>query len=57
MNYFTPDQIAELLQVSSDKTYQLIRSGRLGHYRIGRQYRISEKHLNKFLESTETSRR
>lgn len=38
--WYTVQQLAELLQLSLTKTYELVRSGRIRAAKIGGQYRI-----------------
>ena len=40
MQYFTVEELAALLKVSSSTVYALVRSGRVRSIRIGAQYRI-----------------
>jgi excisionase family DNA binding protein len=48
--YFTPEQIAEALQVSVDTILRLIRDKKLRATRVGSQWRISESALEEHLE-------
>ncbi len=42
-------ELAEVLRVSRPVVYEAVRSGKLPAARIGRQWRITESALNKFL--------
>ena len=50
---YTPDEIAEILSISRRTVYNYIHSSKLKATKIGRGWRISEKHLNDFLEAGE----
>ena len=54
MKMLTPYEIAEILQVSYDTVLSLIRQGELPHVKIGRQYRVSEKALNDYINKATT---
>ena len=46
----TPKEIAKILKISMDKTYELIQSPVFPKIKIGRQYRISEEEFNKWIK-------
>ena len=46
----TPKEIAKILKISIDKTYELIQSPGFPKIKIGRQYRISEEEFNKWIK-------
>ena len=46
----TPKEIAKILKISMDKTYELIQSPGFPKIKIGRQYRISEEEFNKWIK-------
>lgn len=48
---FTPHQLAEYLQINYRKVLDLIALGKLEAYRFERQIRVSEKQLQKYLDS------
>jgi excisionase family DNA binding protein len=48
----TVEQAAEVLHVSRDKVYYLLRSGRLRSVKIGKLRRISPAWIAKFIEET-----
>lgn len=50
-------QVAERLNVSCSKVYELLGSGRLPHYRIDGSVRVSEEQLQEYLESCKKGRR
>ena len=45
-------QVANRLNLSISKTYELIECGQLGHHRLGGAIRVSEQQLVELLEST-----
>lgn len=55
--YYTPEQVAEALQVSLKIVYQHLRSGQLSGIKLGRVWRIGEDDLNKFLSDRGNNRR
>lgn len=50
--FLTPDDVAERLRVSVRTVWEWLRTGRLRSYRAGNLYRISEEHLQEFLEGS-----
>ena len=48
-NLFTPEQVANYLQVHHLTVLRLIKAKKLNAIKIGRIYRIKESSLNKFL--------
>ena len=46
---FTTEQVAEILQVSTNTVRSLIRKGTLKASRLQRRYRITAESLNEFL--------
>lgn len=48
--FFTPEQIAETLQISPDTVMRLLREKELKGIKIRGQWRIKESALEKFLE-------
>jgi excisionase family DNA binding protein len=48
--YFTPEQVAKMLQVSTDTILRLIRRKQLKATKIGAQYRISKSDLETHIE-------
>ena len=51
-NLFTPEQVAEILQVHVLTVYSYIRQGKLDAIRLGRCYRIIPGDLTRFIESS-----
>ncbi len=52
----TPDDIMEELQIGKNAVYKLLRSGELKGFRVGRNWKIPRKQLDKFIDiSTETT--
>jgi excisionase family DNA binding protein len=49
--YLTLPEVAERLQVSRRTVYRWIKSGDLDAYQFGREYRITESALKRFLEA------
>ena len=50
---FTPDEVAEILRVTTQTIRNEIRRGKLNCYVIGDRYLISPKHLKEYLQSIE----
>jgi len=50
LEYLTPDQIAEILQVTRRTVYTWIETGALKAVKAGTRIRISREDLNTFLE-------
>lgn len=53
MDYYTPEQLAEKLQLSVRTIWAYIRDGKLPASKMGRKYRISEEQLERFMKSLE----
>jgi excisionase family DNA binding protein len=49
-NIFTIPEVAEYLKLSKSKVYMLVQQGKIPHVRIGRNVRIRETDLKKWLE-------
>jgi len=49
--YFTPKEVARMLNINYEMVLSLIHLGKLNSFRIGRQFRISMLELREFLES------
>jgi excisionase family DNA binding protein len=47
--YYKPDEVAMMLSINYRKVLEEILSGTLKAVKIGRQYRISELDLNRYL--------
>jgi excisionase family DNA binding protein len=50
MKLLRADKVAEILDVSQARVYELIRLGILPSVSLGRQKRVSEEALNRFIE-------
>jgi excisionase family DNA binding protein len=50
MNFLTPEQVADILQVNILTVYSYIKKNRLGAVRLGRSYRIATQDLERFVE-------
>lgn len=50
--YYTINEIAEMLKVAYLTVYRWIISGKLEAYKVGKQFRISHTDFNKFLEAS-----
>ncbi len=49
--YYTVPEVAETLRVSHMTVYRWIKDGKLGAYKLGGEFRITERDLNQFLEA------
>ena len=52
--FYTTDQVAELLHVNVKTVRELIKAKKLKAVKIGNEYRITEEHIRKFIEENET---
>ncbi len=43
------EEVAEMLRVSKDRVYELVRTGQIPHLRMGRQVRFSEQVLRDWI--------
>ena len=50
--FYTIEEIAELLKVSYLTVFRWVQAGKLTAYKVGKQYRIDVQDLNKFLEES-----
>jgi excisionase family DNA binding protein len=48
--YFTVEEVAERLKVSNMTVYRWIKAGSLDAYKLGGEFRITERDINEFLE-------
>lgn len=48
----TVKEAAEILRISSSKTYQMIRENRLPHIKMGQRYVVPKKRLMEWVELT-----
>jgi excisionase family DNA binding protein len=52
--FLTPQEVADLLRVSSMTVYRLIKAGELSAVRVGKAYRISEDDIDRYLAARYT---
>ncbi|MBD3329355.1 helix-turn-helix domain-containing protein [Candidatus Dojkabacteria bacterium] len=50
--YYTLEEVAEMLKVTYMTVYRWIKSGQLEAVKAGKQYRVSKKCLNEFIEKS-----
>jgi putative molybdopterin biosynthesis protein len=50
--YFTVEEVAERLKVSHMTVYRWIKAGKLGAYKLGGEFRITERDIERFLEAS-----
>jgi excisionase family DNA binding protein len=50
--YFTVEEVAERLKVSHMTVYRWIKAGRLGAYKMGGEFRITERDVERFLKAS-----
>jgi len=55
VDYYSPEQLAEKLQLSVRTIWAYIRDGKLPATKLGRKYRISEEQLDRFMKSLEVN--
>jgi len=48
--FFTLHEVAKLLKISYMTVFRWVKAGKLEAYQIGKQYRIKQSTLDKFLE-------
>jgi putative molybdopterin biosynthesis protein len=48
-NFYTVEEVSKKLKITKLSIYRYIKSGKLKAYRIGKNIRISEENLNKFI--------
>lgn len=46
------EEMAQILSISRNSAYELVRSGRIRAIRVGRIYRIHESAMDEFLDGT-----
>ncbi len=49
--YFTVEEVAERLKVSHMTVYRWIKAGQLGAYKIGGEFRITGRDIERFLKA------
>jgi len=57
IQFYTPNQISNLLKVNTLTIYSYIRKGKLEAIKLGRHYRISQQGLDRFLETSKVKNR
>jgi excisionase family DNA binding protein len=50
--YYTIDEVAEILKVAYMTVYRWIKSNKLEAVKAGKQYRVTQSHLDKFLKQS-----
>lgn len=50
MQFYTLQEISELLRVSMTTIYRYVESGKLGAVKIGNSYRVTDEDLRKFID-------
>jgi len=50
--FYTIDEIAELLKISYLTVFRWVKAGKLTAYKVGKQYRIETNDLNNFLNES-----
>ncbi len=53
--FYTPGQVAEVLQLRLETIYDYVKMGKLGASRFGNRYRISESDLQTFVEASKAA--
>ena len=53
---YTVQQVAEYLNLATRTIYSYIRSGKLKAMKVGREYRITQKELERFLDLRENGK-
>lgn len=49
---YTPDEVAQIFQISKHTVYELIKRGELKAFKIGNKMRIEHAELERFKENT-----
>jgi excisionase family DNA binding protein len=49
--YFTVEEVADRLRVSHMTVYRWIKAGKLGAYKLGGEFRITEQDIERFLKA------
>jgi putative molybdopterin biosynthesis protein len=52
--FYTAEELADILKVNIMTIYRYIKAGKLEAYKIGKEFRISKKNWNKFLNDCKT---
>ena len=48
---YSTEQVAEMMQLEQETIRQFIRLGKLGAYKAGKEWRVTEKDLYEYVES------
>jgi excisionase family DNA binding protein len=51
---YTPEEIAELLQIPKQTVWKFIQEGKLNAHKVGKHYRITESEFKEFMAATYT---
>ena len=54
---YTPDDIAQILQISKHTVYELIKRGELAAFKVGNMMRIEEQALDSFKKNQATGKK
>ena len=54
--YYSLEEVAELLGVTYQLIYRLVRSGELSSVRVGKVYRVTDEDLHTYLENSRVSK-
>ena len=49
---YTTEEVAKMLSLSKMSVYRYIKAGKLSAYKVGRDFRISQKALQQFLNQS-----
>ena len=52
--FYTADELAEKLKLNIMTIYRYIKAGKLKAHKLGKEYRISQKDFEQFLNKTKT---
>lgn len=55
--FYTPDEIAEKIKVSEQTVRRYLRDGKLEGFKIGNNWRITEKNFLDFIENQASSKK
>ena len=55
LKFHTPEEVAEIMRVSTKTVYRMINQGTLVAVHVGHQYRISEEELQMYLQNNQTA--
>lgn len=53
--FYTAQELAEKLRVNVMTIYRYIKAGKLKAYKIGKEFRIDDKEVTRFLKSTQVN--